>query len=128
MLGGSHLPRATLVLGGARSGKSGYGEGLILATQPARPLYIATGHALDDEMAERIRHHRQSRTAIWETLEEPLDLSGALTAHRDRAILVDCLTLWLTNLLVAEKDVAAERDRLVATVAGLAGPVALIAN
>ena len=120
--------RVTLVLGGARSGKSGYGEGLILATQPARPLYIATGQALDDEMAERIRHHRQSRAAAWETLEEPFDLTGVLTAHRDRAILVDCLTLWLSNLLLAGRDIAREREALVEAIAGLAGPVVLIAN
>lgn len=120
--------RITLVLGGARSGKSGYGEGLILAGAPARPLYIATGQAFDDEMAERIRHHRQSRAAVWETLEEPLDLSGALAAHANRPILVDCLTLWLSNLLFAEKDMARERARLVAAIATLSGPVVLVAN
>ena len=122
------LARATLVLGGTRSGKSAYGERLILAAQPERPLYIATGQALDDEMAERIRRHRQARGVHWETLEEPIDLIGALTVHRNRAILVDCLTLWLSNLLLAEQDIARQREMLVAAVAGLGGPVVLIAN
>ena len=122
------LPRATLVLGGARSGKSGYAERMILGARPSRPLYIATAQALDDEMAERIRRHRETRGAAWDTVEEPLDLAGVLTTHNSRAMVVDCLTLWLSNLLHANKDVPQERARLVATIAGLSGPVALIAN
>lgn len=128
---GPSLPRSILVLGGARSGKSGYAERLIAAAPMApgkQPLYIATAQALDDEMAERIRRHRESRGASWDTIEAPLDLAGALAANNGRAMMVDCLTLWLSNLLHANKDVAAERERLVTTVAGLAGPVALIAN
>jgi adenosylcobinamide kinase/adenosylcobinamide-phosphate guanylyltransferase len=91
---------STLVLGGARSGKSGYAEKL--AMQTGRELvYIATASASDDEMAARIAHHRSSRPAHWRTVEEPLHLALAIanfsTPHN--IILIDCLTLWLTNLL-----------------------------
>ena len=128
---GPSLPRATLVIGGARSGKSTYAEGMIddaRTPQGARPVYIATAEARDSEMAERIRLHRERRGLSWETIEEPQDLVGVLTAHNGRVTLVDCLTLWLTNVLLADKDIPVERDRLVATVAGLAGPAILIAN
>ena len=121
-------PRATLVLGGARSGKSSYAQRMILGATKSRPLYIATAQALDDEMAERIGRHRADRGTSWDTIEEPLDLAGALAANNGRAIMVDCLTLWLSNLLHVEKDISSERDRLVATVADIAGPVVLIAN
>lgn len=123
-----NLPRATLILGGARSGKSRYGERMILGAKKSRPLYIATAQALDDEMAERIRRHREARDVAWETVEEPLDIAGVLSANCGRAILLDCLTLWLSNLLHMDKDMAWERERLVATIAGLTGPVVLIAN
>ncbi len=125
------LPRVTLILGGARSGKSAYAEGLIAqANRPPspRPLYIATAEARDPEMRERIALHRERRGALWETVEEPLHLAGALVAGGGRAVLVDCLTLWLTNHLLAGRDLAAERERLVATLQALNGPVVLIAN
>jgi adenosylcobinamide kinase/adenosylcobinamide-phosphate guanylyltransferase len=125
------LPRVTLVLGGARSGKSAYAEGVIAAASRPngpRPLYIATAEARDPEMRRRIAVHRERRGALWETVEEPLHLCGALIAAGGRAVLVDCLTLWLTNHLLAGRDLAAERERLVATLAALDGPVALIAN
>jgi len=127
----SVLPRVTLVIGGARSGKSAYAEGLIAeASRPngPRPLYIATAEARDPEMRERIGLHRERRGALWETVEEPLHLAGALVAGGGRAVLVDCLTLWLTNHLLAGRDLAAERDRLVATLQALDGPIVLIAN
>ena len=125
------LPRVSLVLGGARSGKSAYAETLIAeAARPhgPRPLYIATAEARDSEMRARIALHRERRGALWETVEEPLHLSGALVAAAGRAVLVDCLTLWLTNHLLAGRDLAAERERLVATLRSLDGPVVLIAN
>ena len=125
------LPRVTLIIGGARSGKSAYAETLIAeASRPngPRPLYIATAEARDPEMRERIALHRERRGALWETVEEPLHLAGALVAGSGRAILVDCLTLWLTNHLLAGRDLAAERERLVATLQALDGPVILIAN
>ncbi len=125
------LPRVTLVLGGARSGKSAHAETLIAGAARLggpRPLYIATAEARDPEMRERIALHRERRGAMWETLEEPLHLTGALVAAAGRAVMVDCLTLWLTNHLLAGHDVAAERERLIATLQSLDGPVALIAN
>lgn len=125
------LPRVTLVIGGARSGKSAYAETLIAdasAPNGPRPLYIATAEARDPEMRERIALHRERRGALWETVEEPLHLAGALVAGGGRAVLVDCLTLWLTNHLLAGRDLAVERERLIATLNALNGPVVLIAN
>ena len=122
------LPPLTLVLGGARSGKSAFAESL-LADQPA-PVYLATGQAGDGEMAERIRLHRERRGSRWQTVEEPLDLAAALAAlsRAGQPVLVDCLTLWLSNLMLAGRAVAAEIDGLTAALATLAGPVLLVAN
>ena len=94
------------------------------------PVYLATAQALDAEMAERIRHHRRRRASQWLTVEEPLELPCALAAASgtDRAVLVDCLTLWVTNLLQAGRDVAAAGDALLASLAGLPGPVVLVSN
>ncbi len=120
---------ATLVLGGARSGKSRLGEALIEASGLA-PVYIATGQAGDAEMAERIALHRQRRGPAWQTVEAPLALAGAL--HQcDRpanAILVDCLTLWISNLMATERDVELASDELAATVTAMTAPVVLVAN
>ncbi|MFQ6017646.1 MAG: bifunctional adenosylcobinamide kinase/adenosylcobinamide-phosphate guanylyltransferase [Kiloniellaceae bacterium] len=123
------LVPVTLVLGGARSGKSRHAEALV-ERQPGPCVYIATAEALDDEMAARIARHRARRGARWITVEAPLDLAGALAtaAGADRAVLVDCLTLWLSNLIMAGRDVAAETGRLIAVLPGLAGPVVLVAN
>jgi adenosylcobinamide kinase/adenosylcobinamide-phosphate guanylyltransferase len=128
------LPRLTLVLGGARSGKSRHAEQLIEGAATSA-TYVATAQALDDEMRERIRRHRERRAALpgriaWHTVEAPLDLVGCLaeTARPDRPILVDCLTLWLTNLMLAGSDVAAESGSLVGALSALAGPVVLVAN
>ena len=126
----NNLPRTTLVLGGARSGKSAYAEGLIRAAAPIA-TYLATAEAGDGEMSERIAHHRAVRGAAgWITIEEPLDLVGTLrrVTRTDRPVLVDCLTLWLSNLMHAERDIAAETAALAACCAGLAGPVVLVSN
>lgn len=105
---------AHLLLGGARSGKSRRAQAL--AEQAAqRRLLIATAEALDEEMADRIARHRAERGAGWETLEAPLALNEALEhvcARPDTAIVIDCLTLWLTNLMLAERDWAGEAARL----------------
>ncbi|WP_266036328.1 bifunctional adenosylcobinamide kinase/adenosylcobinamide-phosphate guanylyltransferase, partial [Brucella intermedia] len=95
-----------------------------------QPLYLATGRAFDGEMENRIAIHRDRRGSDWQTVEEPLDLVGALTLHVafDRFVLVDCLTLWLTNLMMAERDVAAETAGLVAMLPNLAGPVVFVSN
>lgn len=117
----------TLVLGGARSGKSAYAEGL-LAGAPA--LYLATGQAFDGEMAERIALHAARRGPDWTTLEEPVELPRALESVLDpgRPVLVDCLTLWISNLMQAGRDVDTETQRLCAVLADPAGPVVLVSN
>jgi adenosylcobinamide kinase/adenosylcobinamide-phosphate guanylyltransferase len=123
----SILPPSTLVLGGARSGKSSYAEGLL---SHGAALYLATGQAFDDEMAERIRLHRDRRGALWDTLEEPLELAATLHRVLDpaRPVLVDCLTLWISNLMHAGRDVEAETAALCAVLAKPAGPVVLVSN
>ncbi|MFS8045792.1 bifunctional adenosylcobinamide kinase/adenosylcobinamide-phosphate guanylyltransferase [Rhizobium sp. BR 314] len=105
----SSTSQAVFVLGGARSGKSRFAESLIVDTGLERH-YVATGRAWDDEMRERIAQHRADRGDLWWTHEEPLDLVAQLAAvdAEGRAILVDCLTLWVTNLMMAERDMAVE--------------------
>jgi len=120
------MTRLTLVLGGARSGKSRYAEQLFASA--AAPLYIATGEGLDEEMRQRIAHHRQNRGAHWQTVEEPLDLAGIVRRHRDRPLLVDCLTLWLGNLLAAGSDIESEFAALERALAGVTGPAVLVSN
>jgi adenosylcobinamide kinase/adenosylcobinamide-phosphate guanylyltransferase len=122
------LPPVTLVLGGARSGKSTFAEELAARRGPG--VYLATGAAGDAEMAERIRLHRERRGPAWRTVEEPLDLVAALTRHAapGHAVLVDCLTLWLSNLMGAGRDVAAETARLTGALPRLRGPVVFVSN
>ena len=104
-----------LVLGGARSGKTGLAERLAMRAGET-PLYLATAQALDAEMRDRVKLHQQQRHKRFATLEEPLALSTALkaAAKRHDVILVDCLTLWITNLLVANHNVAEAVDELAA--------------
>lgn len=118
--------RTTLVLGGARSGKSRYAEALIEA-HPGPWFYLATGQAFDDEMRERIAQHRLRRPAGWETQDVPMDLPRAVAASRG-PVLVDCLTLWLTNLMLAEADLAAASAALLAACAEAPGPLVLVGN
>jgi len=118
----------TLVLGGARSGKSRFAEESVTAL-PAPWLYVATAEALDAEMRARIAEHRARRGAGWETAEVPLDLAAFLaTVPAGRPVLVDCLTLWLSNLLLAGGDVEGACDRLVAVLARPRGPWVVVAN
>ena len=123
-----HLPALTLVLGGARSGKSAYAEHLLAGM--AEKIYLATAEAGDGEMAERIRLHQEQRGVGWITVEEPIALLTALQAHSrpDRPVLVDCLTLWLTNLLMAEADIAAIVHTLLQGMGTLPGPVIFVSN
>jgi adenosylcobinamide kinase/adenosylcobinamide-phosphate guanylyltransferase len=125
----SALPRLTLVLGGARSGKSRHAERLVLASGLAA-VYVATAEALDAEMAARIAEHRARRGSDWRTVEEPLELVRVLEREcvGGRAVLVDCLTLWLTNLMVQERAVQVESERLAAALPGLRGPLVLVSN
>ncbi len=121
--------RSLLVLGGARSGKSRYAQGLLAASR-RQPVVIATAEAGDTEMAARIATHRAERPDGWITLECPLDLAACLGAQAapDRVLLVDCLTLWLSNLFMAERDVEAESEILLQAIAALTGPVIFVSN
>jgi adenosylcobinamide kinase / adenosylcobinamide-phosphate guanylyltransferase len=127
----SSVPKLTFVIGGARSGKSRYAEGLIAALPPPwQPPwnYVATAEAGDEEMAARIKTHRQRRGTNWRTIEAPRDLPVALAACGAGPVLVDCLTLWLSNLMLAEMDIAQEIQKLEATLAAAAAPVVVVAN
>ena len=121
--------RITLVLGGARSGKSTHAEAL-LDDHAGPRLYIATAQARDDEMAARIAAHRARRGPGWGTVEAPLALAETLEAESraGNALLVDCLTLWLSNLMEAGRDIAAEIERLVACFGRLEGRTVLVSN
>jgi len=123
------LPPVTLVLGGARSGKSAFAEGLVERASTNR-LYLATGQAWDDEMRDRIASHQQRRGEGWQTLEAPIELAQALQTHArpDCPMLVDCLTLWVTNLMLGEHDIGTAFDGLAATIPALKGPVVFVSN
>jgi len=116
-----------LVLGGARSGKSVYAESLLTK---APLLYIATGAADDAEMDERIKLHRDRRGPRWITVEEQLELAEAIYRHNGTfsGILVDCLTLWISNLMAAGKDVAQATEALCAALTITAIPLVLVSN
>lgn len=128
------LPPVTLVLGGARSGKSTYAEKLVSGTlfgaPPRAAVYIATAQAGDVEMATRIVAHRARRGGTWTTVEEPMKLAEALrnAAARGEPMLVDCLTLWLSNLMAAGADVDDTVDDLIQSLEGLAPPVVFVSN
>lgn len=120
-----------LILGGARSGKSRFAERLA-AESGLAVTYIATSQALDGEMTARIDHHRERRPAHWALVEEPLQLARVLCeqAAANRCLLVDCLTLWLTNLLMLDDAMrlAEERDALLECLDGLPGRILLVSN
>jgi adenosylcobinamide kinase/adenosylcobinamide-phosphate guanylyltransferase len=127
----SSVAKLTLVLGGARSGKSRYAESLIVALPPPwQPpwTYAATAEAGDAEMAERISAHRARRGSDWRTIEAPRHLAQALGACGKTPLLVDCLTLWLSNLMLADADIENEIARLETALAAATAPVVLVAN
>ena len=123
------LPRVTLVIGGARSGKSVFAEAMLDGRFGER-IYLATAQARDAEMAARIAAHRRRRGAGWTTVEEPIELVTALEAHAQpaAAVLVDCLTLWLANLIEAGHDLDAQTKRLARLLPALKGPAVLVTN
>ena len=126
--GGVSLPPVTLVLGGARSGKSAYAERLVEACGGG--FYLATAEAGDAEMAERIRHHQERRGDNWSTIEETLDIHLSLKEFSapGKPVLVECLTLWLSNLTAAERDLDASVTGLIEVIGDLPGPVVLVSN
>ncbi|ARE40488.1 Adenosylcobinamide-phosphate guanylyltransferase [Rhodovulum sp. P5] len=123
------MSRIILVTGGARSGKSRHAEALVRA-MPGPPIYIATAEAGDDaEMQARIAHHVDRRGAGWTTVEEPLDLAGALDrSDGEGPRLVDCLTLWLSNHMFADRPWEPEADTLIAALGRQRSPVVLVSN
>jgi adenosylcobinamide kinase/adenosylcobinamide-phosphate guanylyltransferase len=114
----------SLILGGARSGKSARARAL--ATEAPR-TFVATAEPLDAEMAERIARHRAERGAGWRLVEAPLDLAPVIERHREGSLVVDCLTLWLSNVMHAGRDPGDETGALVEALRG-AGRVILVSN
>jgi adenosylcobinamide kinase/adenosylcobinamide-phosphate guanylyltransferase len=121
--------RLVLVLGGARSGKSVYAEARVraLAGPRATALYLATAEPRDAEMQTRIDLHRDRRGKNWRTLEVPLEIATAI-AETQAPMLVDCLTLWLSNLMFAKRDVGAETQQLLAALKNRRAPIVLVSN
>lgn len=122
-------PSSVLVLGGQRSGKSAFAERLVVRSG-LEPVYLATGIAGDAEMTARIARHRERRGPRWRTVEEPLGLAAAISRESGsgRAVLVDCLTLWLTNLLLAGSEPAAAFAELERSVDSAPGLLVLVSN
>ena len=128
-MSGQKLHKSVLVFGGTRSGKSAYA--LHLAENAGlKPLMIATAQIHDDEMRARIEAHRLERGPHWSLIEEHIHLTETLQreAAADKILLVDCLTLWLSNLMFAEQDYAAAGQTLAAVLPTLAGPVIFVSN
>lgn len=123
-----HLPQLTLVLGGARSGKSAYAESLLTGI-PGPWAYVATAEAFDDEMRERVKHHKSRRSVGWADHESPLEIADVL-ANRTAELpsLVDCLTLWTSNLMHAGRPVSEATDELLAAVAKRVAPCVMVSN
>ncbi|WP_425091729.1 bifunctional adenosylcobinamide kinase/adenosylcobinamide-phosphate guanylyltransferase [Tropicimonas sp. S265A] len=122
------MPHLTVILGGAASGKSRFAEALVTETDRDR-VYIATAQAFDAEMAAKIKKHKSDRGSLWRTLESPLDPAAALASVRETEIvLLDCATLWLSNVMLAEKDWEAEADAFLTTLAACPVPVVVVSN
>ena len=123
------FPGVTLVLGGARSGKSLFAESLA-RERGARPVYVATAEFVDDEMRRRIETHRARRGKAWRTVEAPTELARAIARHSAprSCLLIDCLTVWLGNLMHYGRDVDAATGDLLESLVGASGPVVLVAN
>ncbi|MEM6306902.1 MAG: bifunctional adenosylcobinamide kinase/adenosylcobinamide-phosphate guanylyltransferase [Pseudomonadota bacterium] len=127
-MGQKILPKAILVLGGAASGKSAYAENLCMASGLSR-TYIATSQAWDDEMRAKIVAHQAQRGPDWTTIEEPIDLTGAIAqVPQGHVCLVDCLTLWLTNIMLADHDIPHATDRLCTGIHEHPGPIIIVSN
>ncbi len=118
-----------LILGGARSGKSRHGE-QIAKDSGLEVIYVATAQAYDDEMVKRITQHQLDRPDHWQSIEEPLNLPGIIkeNSHAQNVILIDCLTLWLMNLLEAKLDIPAQVDLLLNALDLSQGQVIMVSN
>jgi len=122
------LPRLTLVLGGAASGKSAFAESLVKET--GRKLtYFATAQVFDDEMRDKVSRHQRMRGPEWHTIEEPLDLAPALAAVEcDDVVLLDCATMWLSNHILADNDLDKAGDSLMAGLLQCLAPMVVVSN
>lgn len=121
------LPPLTLITGGAKSGKSRFAEGL--TTGADRRIYIATAQVWDEEMRAKIDAHRADRGTGWTTIEAPHDIGAALSGVKPGdVVLLDCATMWLTNVMLAETDLTAEVDKLLAALATSPAPVVVVTN
>lgn len=123
------FPRIMLITGGARAGKSRFAERL-MKSRPARHAVVATGTAGDDEMAERIARHKAERDPTWEVIEQPISVRAAIrnAARPERIVLVDCLTLWISNLMAERREIEHEVQGLIGTLQNAAGPVIIVSN
>ena len=122
------LPPLTLVLGGAASGKSAYAESLAMKSTRPR-IYIATAQAFDAEMKDKIADHQRVRGPDWTTIEAPVDLPAALgRVQPEDVVLIDCATLWLSNIILADQDVKQAKDDLLNALAAAPCPVVIVSN
>ena len=123
-----HSPKLSLFLGGARSGKSLLAENFILASTK-KPVYLATAEIRDQEMRIRADIHAQRRNDNWRLIEEPIDLVNAISAiSDDEIVLIDCLTLWLSNLMAIGSDLRLEHSKLLSAVGNCRGSVVCVSN
>ncbi|MCP5085455.1 MAG: bifunctional adenosylcobinamide kinase/adenosylcobinamide-phosphate guanylyltransferase [Rhodobacteraceae bacterium] len=122
------FPQLSLVLGGAASGKSDFAEGFVRQTDLPRS-YIATAQAFDDEMRDKIAKHQRNRGKGWLTTEAPIDLLPAIAIQpKSNVILIDCLTLWLSNLFLQERNVTSLGEDLLSACSAFGGPVICVSN
>ena len=122
------LQKLTLVLGGAASGKSAFAEALVVGSGLSA-VYVATAQVWDVEMADKVARHRSLRGDVWRTVEEPLDMARALTGVTAKnAVLIDCATLWLTNVILSDADLVLAEARLFAAIDGSPAPVVIVSN
>ncbi|MCM2681143.1 bifunctional adenosylcobinamide kinase/adenosylcobinamide-phosphate guanylyltransferase [Echinimonas agarilytica] len=135
MLNLTQLPCHMLVLGGARSGKSQFAENIIISTNaaPHQVTYVATATVIDDEMEHRIAHHQQSRPSGWALVEEPVSITKVLAnkSSSEHLILVDCLTLWLNNLLfneLSDEQIERQVDALCDVIKSSSATIVLVSN
>lgn len=121
-----HLPAMSLILGGARSGKSRLAERWV--EEAGGGIYLATSEPGDAEMRARIAAHRARRGPTWTTIEAPLDISAVLRGHATQPVLVDCLTLWLSNLMHHDRPVEPATEDLIEAAGNRAAPLVLVSN
>lgn len=122
------LPKLSLILGGAASGKSLFAEQLVTATKAPR-IYLATGQAFDDEMMRKVENHKHQRGPDWHTIETPLDAANALKeTPKEAVVLLDCATMWLSNQMFADVDLEAEQAKLLAALEHCASRVVVVSN